>query len=122
MRYLMFQMGNALNRFHKIIGGLFFIINFSFIWVSTKIAEIIVALSRLDESKGYMITEAEEFILFLVISIPMLVIQFLFLLFILIYLKSKLFKKSSIILNLVAHFLLFLWFVFNVYQFTINGY
>ena len=68
--------GNDLNRFHKIIGGLFFIINFCFIWVSTKIAEIIVELSRLDESKGHMITEAEEFMLFLVISIPMFLIQF----------------------------------------------
>ncbi len=111
-----------MNKFRKTIGVLFFIINFCFIWVSTKIAEIIVALSRLDESKGYIITEAEEFMLFLVISIPMFLIQFLFLLFILIYFKKRLYKKSSIILNLVAHFLLFLWFVFNVYQFTINGY
>jgi len=101
-------------------GVIIFIINFCFIWVSTKIAEIFVGLSRLDESKGYMITEAEEFMLFLVISIPMLLIQFLFLILIFIYLKKKLYKKSLIVFNLVAHFLLFLWFVFNVYQFTIN--
>jgi len=111
-----------LNRFHKKIGVLFFIVNFCFIWVSTIIAEIVVSLSRLDESKGYMLTEAEEFVLFLVISIPMLLIQFLFLLFVIIYLKKKLYKKSSIILNFVAHFLLFLWFVFSVYQFAIKGY
>lgn len=111
-----------MNRFHKTIGFLFFVINLCFIWVSTKIAEIVVALSRMDESKGYMLTEAEEFVLFLVISIPMLLIQFLFLLFVLIYLKKKLYKKSSIILNLVVHALLFSWFVFSVYQFTINGY
>lgn len=111
-----------MNRFHKLTGLLFFMINFCFLWVSTKIAEIIVALSRLDESKGYMITEAEEFMLFLVISISMLLIQFVFLLFILIYFKKRLYKKSSIMLNLIAHLLLFLWFVFNVYQFTINGY
>jgi hypothetical protein len=111
-----------LNRFHKIIGILFFIVNFCLIWVSTIIAEIVVSLSRLDESKGYMLTEVEEFKLLLAISIPMLLIQFLFSLFVLIYLKKKLYKKSSIILNLVAHFLLFLWFVFRVYQFTINGY
>ncbi len=114
--------GNALSSFHKIIGILFFIINFCFLWVSTKTAEIFVTLSRLDESKGYMLTEAEEFMIFLVISIPMLLIQLIFLLLILFYLKRKLYKKSSIILNLVAHLLLFMWFVFNVYQFTINGY
>ncbi|WP_053367987.1 hypothetical protein [Bacillus sp. FJAT-27245] len=111
-----------MNGFHKIIGVIFFIINFCFILVSTKIAEMIVALSRLDESKGYMITEAEEFKLFLFMGIPMLVIQFFFLLFFFIFLKKKLFKKSSIILNLLAHFLLLFWFIFNVYQFTINGY
>lgn len=111
-----------MNRFHKITGFLFFGINLCFIWVSTKIAEIVVALSRLDESKGYMLTEAEEFMLFLVISIPMLLIQLLFLLFVFIDLKKKLYKKSSIILNLVAHALLSSWFVFSVYQFTINGY
>lgn len=113
---------NALNKFHKIIGGLFFIVNFCLIWVSIIIAEIVVSLSRLDESKWCMLTEVEEFKLFLVISIPMLLIQFLFLLFVLIYFKKKLYKKSSIILHLIAHFLLFLWFVFSVYQFTINGY
>lgn len=111
-----------MNRFRKIIGILFLIVNFCLIWVSTIIAEIVVQLSRLDESKGYMLTEAEEFMLFFIISIPMLLIQFLFLLFVLFYLKKKLYKKSSIILNLVAHFLLSLWFVFSVYQFTINGY
>lgn len=111
-----------MNRFHKIIGILFFIVNFCLIWVSTIIAEIVVQLSRLDESKGYMLTEAEEFMLFLIISIPMLLIQFLFLLFVLFYFKKKLYKKSSIILNLVAHFLLSLWFVFSVYKFAIYGY
>lgn len=110
-----------MNRFRKIIGVLFFIVNFCLIWASTIIAEIVVSISRLDESIGYMLTEVEEFTLFLTISIPMFLIQFLFLLFVLNYLKKKLYKKSTIILNLVAHFLLFLWFVFSVYKFTING-
>ena len=110
-----------MNRFHKLIGILFFIVNVCLICVSTIIAYIVVSISRLDESKGYMITEAEETKFFVAISILMLLIQFVFLRFILIYLKKKLFKKSSLILNLVAHFLLFLWFVFSVYQFTING-
>lgn len=114
--------GIALNIFRNKIWVLFFVINFALIWVSIKIADFIVALSRLDESKGYMITEVEEFKLFLVFSIPMLVIQVLFLLFVSFYLKKKLYKKSSILLNSVVHFLLFSWFVFNVYQFTINGY
>ena len=69
-----------------------------------------------------MLTEADEFMLFLVISIPMLLIQIIFLFIVLIYLKKWLYKKSTIILNLVAHCLLFLWFVYSVYQFTINGY
>ena len=111
-----------MNRFQKIIGVLLFLVNFCFIWVSAKIAEIVVRISRLDESKGYMITEAEERMWFLVFSISMLLVQFLFLFFVLTYLKRRLYKRSSIILNVVAHILLFLWFVFTVYQITINGY
>lgn len=110
-----------MNRFHKVIGVLFFIVNFCLICTSTIIAFIVVSISRLDESKGYMITEAEEFMFFLAISITMLLIQFVFIRFVLSYLKKKLYKKNSLILNLVAQFLLVLWFVFSVYQFTING-
>lgn len=103
-----------LNRFHKITGVLFFLINFCFIWISTKIAEFITVISRLDESKGYMISEAEERKLFLFFSIPMLLMQIVFLFFIINYLRKKLYKKSSILVNVIAHLLLFLLFVFNV--------
>lgn len=108
-----------MSRFPKTTGLLLLVLNFCFIWVSIKISYIFIALSRLDESKGYMLTEEEEFNLFLVISIPISLTQILFLLFLNKYFRKRSYKKSSIIVNLLAHLLLLLWFVFNVYKFTI---
>lgn len=86
------------------------------------ISDLFVSLERLDELNGYMLTDEEEIASFLMFSIPMLLIQVLFLYFILKYLKKKHVHKAVIILNIVANSLLFLWFVFNLYDFTINGY
>ena len=111
-----------MNKYPKIVVSLFFIINSSFVWVSLMISDLLVSLERLNELNGYMLTDDEEVVSFLMISIPMFLIQILFLYFILNYLKKKHVHKSVIILNIVANSLLFLWFVFNVYEFTINGY
>lgn len=86
------------------------------------ISYLFVSLERLNELNGYMLTDEEEIASFLMFSIPMLLIQVLFLYFILKYLKKKHVHKAVIILNIVANSLLFLWFVFNLYDFTINGY
>lgn len=111
-----------MSRFHKIIGCLFFLVNFGLIWVISKVSEIFVTLMRLDESNGYMLTDEQERMYFLIISIPMLLIQSVLLLSVFVYLKNKQTKKSTLILNLVVHSLPFLWFVFKVYQFTIIAY
>lgn len=113
---------NSLSRFHKIIGGSIFVVNFCLIWVVSEISEFFVMLMRLDESNGYMLTDEQEVMYFLAISIPMFCIQSLFLLFLLVYLKKKLYKKSTLILNFIGHSLLFLWFIFKAYQFTIIDY
>lgn len=84
--------------------------------------DLLVGVSRLDESKGYEISEAEELAFFLFFSISMVLFQLLYLFFVSRYFKKKEFQKPLRILNLVAHFLLILWFIFSVYQFTINGY
>lgn len=111
----------VLNKFHKIIAVLFFIVNFCLIWVATIISEFVVTLERLSELNGYMLTEEQEVMFFLAISIPMFLIQSIYLLVVFIYLKKRQFKKYAIIYNVVGYSLLFLWFVFKVYQFTING-
>lgn len=111
----------ALNKFHKIIAVIFFIVNFCFIWVATIISEFVVTLERLSELNGYMLTEEQEVMFFLAISIPMFLIQSIYLLVVFIYLKKRQFKKYAIIYNVVGYSLLFLWFVFRVYQLTING-
>ncbi len=104
------------------MGFLFLIINLCFVWVSLKISDLFVKLERLDELNGYMLTDEEEVTSFLIFSIPMFMIQVLFLYFIFNYLKKRHVNNPVIILYLVANSLFFLWFVFNVYQFTINGY
>ncbi|WP_408641597.1 DUF2268 domain-containing putative Zn-dependent protease [Solibacillus palustris] len=114
--------GSTLNKFPKIIGFLFLIINFCFVCVSLIISDFFVKLERLNELNGYMLTDKEEVTSFLIFSIPMFMLQVLFLYFIFNYLKKRHVNKPVIILYLVANSLLFLWFVFNVYQFTINGY
>ena len=111
-----------MNKYPKVIVFLFFIINIIFVWVSLMVSDIFVSLGRLNELNGYMLTDEEEIVSFLMFSIPMLLIQVLFLYFILKYLKKKHVHKAVIILNIVANSLLFLWFVFNLYDFTINGY
>ncbi len=113
---------NALNKIHKIISVIFFIVNYCLIWVATFISEIVVSLGRLSELNGYMLTEKQEVMFFGAISISMFLIQVVYLLFVFNYLKKKQFSTLAITINLVAHFLLFIWFVFSVYQFTINGY
>lgn len=108
-----------MSRFHKIIGILLFLINFGLIWVISKIAEFFVTLMRLDESNGYMLTDEQERMYFLLISIPMFLIQSVLLLSVFVYLKNKQTKKSILIMNVAVHSLPFLWFVFKAYQFTI---
>lgn len=112
----------ALNKNYKIIAVIFFIVNFFLIWVYTTISEFVVSLERLSELNGYMLTEEQEVMFFWAISIPMFLVQFIYLFFILIYFKKRQFKKYAIIYNVVGYSLLFLWFVFSVYRFTINGY
>ncbi|RXI96651.1 hypothetical protein DS745_23415 [Anaerobacillus alkaliphilus] len=112
----------ALKKCHKIIAVIFLIVNYCLIWVAIFISEIVVSLGRLSELNGYMLTEKEEVMFFGAISISMFLIQVVYLLFVFNYLKKRQFKTFAVILNLIAHFLLFIWFVFSVYQFTINGY
>ena len=119
---LRFEGGKTLNKHPKVIVFLLFIINIIFVWVSLMISDLFVSLERLSELNGYMLTDEGEIVSFLMFSIPMLLIQVLLLYFILKYLKKKHVHKSVIILNIVANSLLFLWFVFNLYDFTINGY
>ncbi|TWI57800.1 hypothetical protein IQ10_01128 [Halalkalibacter nanhaiisediminis] len=111
-----------MNKNYKIIAVIFFIVNFFLIWVYTTISEFVVSLERLSELNGYMLTEEQEVMFFWAISIPMFLVQFIYLFFILIYFKKRQFKKYAIIYNVVGYSLLFLWFVFSVYRFTINGY
>ncbi len=99
-----------------------FTLNTCLIWVATLISEIIVSIHRLDESKGYDLTHSEEVNIFITHTVIMFFIQCVILFYIFIFLRSKQHKKSVITCNLAAHFFLFLWFVYSVYQFTINGY
>lgn len=100
---------------------LFLLVNFCLIWVSIKIAYFVVGVSRLDERKGYEITDAEELAFFLFFTISMVLFQLVNLFFISRYFKKKRYQKPILLVNIVAHFLLILWFIFSVYQFTING-
>lgn len=111
-----------MNKYPKVIIFLFFVINLIFVWVSLLISNLFVSLERLNEINGYMLTDEEEIVDFLILGIPMFLIQVLFQYFILNFLKKKYVHQAVIILNIVANSLLFLWFVYNLYDFTINGY
>jgi hypothetical protein len=87
-----------LNKLNNIIGLLFFLLNAVFLWTATKISEFIVSLYRLDETRNYMLTQAEEIKIFFTHSIILLLIQ-------------------CFILLMITAF----WFVFRICQFTING-
>ncbi len=85
------------------------------------ISEFIISLLRLDESKGYMLSDSEEVNLFIMQTAMMSFVQCIILFCIFKFLRRNQLKKSMIACNLFVHFLLLIWFIYSVYQFTING-
>lgn len=114
--------GEYLKKYPKTIVIVFFIFNLVFTWIYLKTADFLVSLASLSELSGYRLTEDEKISYFRIFCASMFLIQALLQTFIIILMRKRHVQLAIFTLHIVANAFLFLWFVYEVYGFTIDGF
>ncbi|WP_010093849.1 hypothetical protein [Ornithinibacillus scapharcae] len=96
-----------------------FVLNTLFTWLAIHVSEFIVMLGRLDEFNGYLLTDEQEKFYLLMFAALMFIAQCMIFLVVITIMKRKQFTNIFIMYNLVVHFLLYIWYLYSAYQFTI---